>query len=157
MLENMRQSLQQTILSAVETQNGAILNLASAQGQTLNNNTNNTNTATAGGYQTWTWGGRFHFVPSNFKFPTSSNLSTLWLLWWDGKPAERIAPYRKLEPHDFETKRNKTYFIKGRKVMEFFTAHTGTEEAAIKGSSTADKVQLFAECILSNIFTVVWQ
>jgi hypothetical protein len=76
------------------------------------------------GYIWWTWNSAIHFVPQDFTFPPNMNLTILWHLWWDGKPAERIAPYRKLGPNDFCSKLNKNYFIKARKVMDFLKVNT---------------------------------
>jgi hypothetical protein len=45
-------------------------------------------------YQTWTWGGRIHYVPESFKFP-SCTVKSLWDFWFFGMEVpERIRPFR---------------------------------------------------------------
>jgi hypothetical protein len=47
-----------------------------------------------GNYPTWTWGGRIHYVPQTFKFP-SCTTKALWDLWFYGTEVpDKIRPYR---------------------------------------------------------------
>ena len=41
---------------------------------------------------TWSWGGRLHMVPQDFRLP-KVNTSTLWNLYWGGRAADRIGPF----------------------------------------------------------------
>jgi len=143
---SMISNLEQTILNAVQQQSQI---LAQQQQQQLTAQTFNNIDANSG-YRTWTWNGRFHPVPQDFNFP-SDNLSNIWNLWWDGRPAERIAPYRKLQPYDLEKKSMRTRFIKARKVMEFITKNSGKSANEIPSSTAAEKV-IFLQDAYARIF-----
>jgi hypothetical protein len=55
-------------------------------------------------WPTWTWGGRMHFIPETFSFPTGNSLA-LWSCWFYGmnKPI-RIRPHRMFQ--NFEGRNN---------------------------------------------------
>ena len=37
----------------------------------------------------WTWGGRLHVVPADFRLP-KCNVLTMWNLYWGGRPVDGI-------------------------------------------------------------------
>lgn len=64
------------------------------------------------------WGNQFHRVPKGFKFP-SYNTRTMWLLWFFGRPIDRISPYRKVQPKfDLERAVCSTNFYRTQAVMK---------------------------------------
>jgi len=128
-------NLEQTILNAVQQQSEIMIQQQQQQIAAQTPSITDTNNA----YKTWSWKGRVHPVPEDFDFP-SDNLSNIWNLWWDGRPSERIAPYRKLQPYDLDKKSMRTRFIKARKVMEFITQNTGKSANDIPSSTSAEKV-----------------
>jgi hypothetical protein len=67
-------------------------------------------------WKTWTWGGRMHPVPNDFKFP-NCNVATTWSLWFYGHAVDQIAPYRTFKNFDMISKRDKSYLSRSRKIM----------------------------------------
>lgn len=61
----------------------------------------------------WTWGGRIHMVPEDFRF-SICNLRTIWDLWWGGDRVKRIGPYRFLKKYDVTIRKEKQYLSKAR-------------------------------------------
>ena len=68
-------------------------------------------------FSSWTWGGRIHPVPHDFKFPNCS-VPTTWNLWFFGNSAERISPFRQFKNFDMQTKRDKSYLSRSRSIMK---------------------------------------
>jgi len=139
-------NLEQTILNAMQQQSQMIVQ---QQHQQLTVQVANSSEANSG-YRTWSWNGRFHPVPQDFNFP-SDNLTNIWNLWWDGRPIERIAPYRKLQPYDLDKKSMRTRFIKARQVMEFITKNSEKSAHEISSATAAEKVS-FLQGAYSQIF-----
>ena len=129
-------NLEQTILNAMQQQQVHF----AAQSTSSSTLPSASEGRSGGGYRTWTWKNRFHYVPQDFNFPTE-NMSNMWHLWWDGKVVERIAPYRKLQPYDLDNKNFRNRFIKARKVMEFITHHCGKTSNEIASANSAQRVQ----------------
>ena len=44
-------------------------------------------------FQTFYWGGKFHYVPQEFRFP-STDVKTMWNLWHHGHAGMRVQPYK---------------------------------------------------------------
>ena len=142
---SMISNLEQTILNAMQQQGQLFIQ----QQQQLSAQASNAHEA-AEGCRTWSWKGRFHPVPQDFKFP-SDNMSNIWNLWWNGRPVERIAPYRKLHTFDIDDKIMCNRFIKARKVMDFIIEHSGKTVIEIANSSVAERVRYLQDAYL-NIF-----
>ncbi|OQR83796.1 hypothetical protein ACHHYP_14294 [Achlya hypogyna] len=51
----------------------------------------------------FTWGGRLHLVPADFELP-KCKVYSLWCMWFEGIPASRIGPLRKLRSFDLQKK-----------------------------------------------------
>ena len=139
---SMISNLENTILNAMQQQNQVLI-----QQQQQSSAQSNDNNNTHDGFRMWSWKGRFHPVPQDFKFP-SDNMSNIWNLWWDGKPNERIAPYRKLMPYDIDNKNMSNRFIKARRVMEFIISHSGKTSLDIASSSSAEKIRYLQDAYL---------
>jgi hypothetical protein len=145
----MMSELQQTLLNAIQQQSQSAQQQQQAAGEASDTSGGMLG---GGGFRQWTWKGRFHPVPQDFNFPTD-NMSNLWHLWWNGRPIDRIAPYRKLEPYDLDNKNIRNRFIKARRVMDFIILHSGTSAANISVSSSVQKVQYLQDAY-TNIFTI---
>ena len=74
-------------------------------------------TVQADGFKTWVWNGRFHPVPSTFRFPKCT-VKQLWDLYWVGQPFEQIAPYCCLKPWDMPTMLCKGLLSKARSMIK---------------------------------------
>ena len=87
------------------------------------------------GYRTFVWGGQYHRVPEDFKFP-KTNIKLMWDLWWMGKESERISPFRRLRSDDL-TGYDKALFSKVKSVMEVL--RNDKEEAEIRNMSIVER------------------
>ena len=79
------------------------------------------------GYKLFYWRGKYRYVPEFFQFPRC-HLQMLWDLWWDGNPAEKLVPYRKLSPDDMSDNKEKAVFSKAVNLMkELLTGDDGVQ------------------------------
>ena len=134
-------NLERSILNAMQQQNQV---LTQQQQQSSDHSYNNNSNE---GFRMWLWKGKFHPVPQDFKFP-SDNMSNIWNLWWDGRPIDRIAPYRKLQPYDINDKNMSNRFIKARVVMKFIIKHSDKSDTEIANSSSTEKVRYLQDAYL---------
>jgi hypothetical protein len=67
------------------------------------------------------WGGRFHYVPESFKFP-SVNTKTMWDLMHFGNASLKIRPYKKIRVFSLQTKAERTNFTNAKKVVSLLQA-----------------------------------
>ena len=79
-----------------------------------------------GGSKLFYWRGKYRHVPENFQFPRC-HLQMLWDLWWDGNPAEKLIPYRKLSPDDMPNNKEKAVFSKAVNLMKELLTGTGDD------------------------------
>jgi hypothetical protein len=70
-------------------------------------------------FTTWCWGGMFHMIPEDFRFPITMNVKTLWDLWHYGNLERQIRPYKLIRgKNDLVEKVDCAAFSKARLVME---------------------------------------
>jgi len=76
----------------------------------------------------FSWGGKFHKLPDNFKFP-SVDVFTAWKLWWCGIPSTNIIPFCQINVCDLKTQAQKNTFYKWKSIMltltKYFNQQTG--------------------------------
>ena len=65
---------------------------------------------------TWSWGGRFHPVPEDFRFP-KTDCRKLWDLWWDGNTLKGYGPYRELRSFDLPIAADQQILSRAKLVM----------------------------------------
>jgi hypothetical protein len=76
----------------------------------------------------------------------------MWNLWFNGRPVDRIGPYRFLHPYDLDGKTSRHRFIVARKVMQFIVDKSGVSASVISSSSSDAKVRH-----LQTGFTAIFQ
>jgi hypothetical protein len=64
----------------------------------------------------FTWGGKFHPIPQNFKMP-QVDCKTLWRLWHYGRDSDKIGPFSGFHKFDFSITKEASKYFKGQKVM----------------------------------------
>jgi hypothetical protein len=94
------------------------------------------------GYRTFSWGGRFHSVPQNFRFP-DCDVKTIWEIWYFGYPNENIAPLNSLKNWDLTKKACRTKLSYARNVMEELFTHTTVDLRTIKAMSATERDGVF--------------
>jgi hypothetical protein len=69
-------------------------------------------------HELFTWGGRFHPIPQNFKMP-KVDCKSLWRLWHYGRESEsdNIGPFSTFHKFDFSLEKEASKYFKGQKVM----------------------------------------
>ena len=114
-VESMMLDLKNCVISAISNQSEQ----TNAKIAELNKENLSSNNNIIGGnkYVTFYWNDRWHPVDKNFRFPTRIDTRTLWDLWWNGKPVDRIAPYRHLQTFDFFVKSDKQKLCRARRVI----------------------------------------
>ncbi|KAF0714915.1 Aste57867_3640 [Aphanomyces stellatus] len=96
----------------------------------------------------FSWGGLFHMLPEDFKFP-SVDLATAWNLWWRGNPAQKIIPFRKICTRDLSLPSEHKEYYEWKFIMEkmiaYYTAKQGSPP-----SPTASALELSASFAVAN-------
>jgi hypothetical protein len=87
-------------------QDASLLNAPSQAGASANST----------GGSLFSWGGRLHCVPENFKMP-SCDVKTLWEMWNFGIPSNNIGPLKRLKAFDLSLKSCKVSLTHARVVM----------------------------------------
>jgi len=64
----------------------------------------------------YTWGGRLHPIPQNFKMPRV-DCKTLWRLWHYGRDLDNIPAFSIFHKFDFSDPKEASLYFKGQKVM----------------------------------------
>jgi hypothetical protein len=106
------------------------------------------------GYNTWSWGGRIHFVPQDFRFPRKCNVRTLWDLWWRGKRFDNIAPYRRLNTYDLFEDSDKQFLSKAKTVMGFLGSFTRVTLATLRDGTDAERDGIFSNAYQQVFFAL---
>jgi hypothetical protein len=91
-------------------------------------------------YQLWTWGGRLHPVPPEFRFEAMS-CKSLWDLWHYGDRNRRIRPFKLLKKYDLKKKVTVVDPVTNTNVEEW----CGDEFRFAKARKVMELVQKFAD------------
>jgi hypothetical protein len=70
------------------------------------------------------WGGRFHPVPEDFRFP-KTDCRKLWDLWWDGNALKGYGPYRELRSFDLHIAADQQILSRAKFVMGKLVENSG--------------------------------
>ena len=108
--------MQTSFIQEIRAELRSIQNCNVSDDENVSNLHSNTSTSSTNTFEMWTWGGKLHMVPMDFKFPIC-NVRTLWDLWWTGHVQNKIKPYRYLRKFDIQGSNEKSYLAKGRAVM----------------------------------------
>jgi hypothetical protein len=90
--------------------------------------------------QVFMWGGRFHSVPQDFRWPRRINTQAMWLLWFFGDASQNIGSYKNISVQfDLSTTACKTQRCRCGKVMEWLI------KSAIDGGKIANAAEIVFE------------
>jgi hypothetical protein len=85
-----------------------------------NNNNNENNQFEESKYNSFSWKGKIHPVPEDWKLP-QVDMKTFWLMWHYGNPVEKITPLRMFHKFDFGIEKEGNKFMKMIKIIKLLT------------------------------------
>jgi hypothetical protein len=69
-------------------------------------------------YEMYCWGGAFHVVPEDFRFPSVDAL-TAWKLWWLGNASMKYPPFSLIQSRSLSTRENRKTLSDWRIMMGY--------------------------------------
>lgn len=101
--------------------------------------------------RSWVWGGRIHMVPQDFRLPRC-NTSIFWNLYWNGRPADRIQPYRYLNSWDLHVPADRVILSKGKAVINALVRCITESNTEVSHSLLCDMTHAQRDSIFSIAF-----
>jgi hypothetical protein len=142
---DMLSGLQDKIVSVIH-HNSEQTNSRIAEIRTISSNNNNASNGSINinnsNSQAFSWNNRWHIVPITFRFPLC-NVKTLWDLWWNGVPVDRIAPYKNLRGYDLYVKSDKNRLTRAKRVLNKLITYSEKRVKEISLISNADRDRVF--------------
>lgn len=142
-LDQLKETLTSTITALVERHHQTGHQApAPRENHSQNNN--------AGPFTLFCWGGKYHFVPENFRFPNKITLRSMWDLWWFGDVSTQIRPYIHIHRSSLKLKKDQTLYDKAKKVTTFMT------KVAVEKGLLQENQQIHDQTLSQNVFTQIF-
>jgi hypothetical protein len=139
-IEQRSQVREQRMLDAIQSHYGMQVN---------NQSDAQTNNAPNVIVHTWSWGGRFHPVPEDFRFP-KTDCRKLWDLWWDGNTLKGYGPYRELRSFDLPIAADQQILSRAKLVMCKLIENSGQDrQRDIKSLPIRERDDCFESAFMS--------
>ena len=98
---------------------------------------------------TWTYGGKLHRVPQDFRFQTKISLQVMFQLWHEGIRSQRIGPFKHFGGHDVH-KDDRRHLSEAKALVTEITKHLPPDFRDLPSSGRDSAFQVAFEAMANS-------